>query len=111
MIVQSLNSFHCWNETCTTRSNLGIPEESHEIVQLCRQSVASIPALKKVCKKAVISQIEDNLNDHLSLLGKFSNIVTLEKKEHAWNKIMRSGLPQGQLSFLLRAGSDTFQLL
>ena len=37
---------------------------------------------------------------HLQFKGSFL-------KEHTWKKIMRSGLPQGQLSFLLRAGSDT----
>ncbi len=27
--------------------------------------------------------------------------------ENVWSKLMRMGLPQGQLSFLLKAGSDT----
>ena len=42
----------------------------------------------------------------LSVQGKFLNVVHLEEDTRVWNRII-SGLPKNQLSFLLRAGSDT----
>ena len=34
-------------------------------------------------------------------------IVALERESRSWKKIMNNGLTSGQLSFLLKAGSDT----
>ena len=42
----------------------------------------------------------------LSSQIKFLNITELEAENHYWRRIV-DGLPTGQLSFLLRAGSDT----
>ena len=43
--------------------------------------------------------------DHLQVQSKFKDIVALEGTSHIWNRMLM-GLPVGQLSFLLRAGSD-----
>ena len=43
--------------------------------------------------------------DTLSVQSKFRDIVSLEPQCKVWNRII-SGLPAGQLSFLLRAGAD-----
>ena len=42
----------------------------------------------------------------LSVQGKYLDVVHLEEDTHVWHRII-SGLPKKQLSFLLRAGSDT----
>ena len=43
--------------------------------------------------------------DELQVQSKFKDIVELEPQSNSWNRII-SGLPVGQLSFLLRAGAD-----
>ena len=48
----------------------------------------------------------DNKLESLSVQGKFQDVCQLEANSQVWNRIML-GLPPGQLSFLLRAGSDT----
>ena len=42
----------------------------------------------------------------LTVQNKFLDITELEAKNRVWNQI-QAGLPTGQLSFLLKAGSDT----
>ena len=42
----------------------------------------------------------------LKVQGKFKDACSLEKENRIWNRIM-DGLPPGQLSFVLRAASDT----
>ena len=58
--------------------------------------------------------IEDNQrqcwDNHLSSLevqGKFAEIISLERENMTWIKLLHGGLPIGQQSFLLKAGSDT----
>ena len=43
----------------------------------------------------------------LKVQSKFKEITILESECHSWKKIIQYGLPHGQLSFLLRAGSDS----
>ena len=43
--------------------------------------------------------------DPLEVQSKFKDIISLEPQAHTWNRLL-AGLPAGQLSFLLRAGSD-----
>ena len=54
--------------------------------------------------------VKQQWDKHLSSLevqGKFSEIASLESVNKTWKKIMLHGLPYGQLSFILKAGSDT----
>ena len=62
-------------------------------------------ACKNVARESVRSHWDDKL-DCLTVQNKFKDICQLEAENHMWNWIQH-GLPAGQLSFLLRAGSDT----
>jgi len=53
----------------------------------------------------------DNHLQTLQVQKKVADVVELEKEHHSWRKIMRNGLTIGQLSFLLKAGSDTLPTL
>ena len=55
----------------------------------------------------MIIQHWDNHLRTLQVQKKFANIVALEEENHSWRKIMRNGLTSGQLSILLKAGSDS----
>ena len=43
--------------------------------------------------------------DHLSVQSKFKDIIDLQPESRTWNRLP-SGLPAGQISFLIRAGTD-----
>ena len=63
-------------------------------------------------KEAINNCMKGKWYDHLFSLSlskqwKFEDINDLENESHSWKKIMQSGLPNGQISFLLKAGSDT----
>ena len=60
---------------------------------------------RKVCRKWREGLWNNKLHD-LTVQNKFTDITELEAQNRVWNRI-RDGLPTGQLSFLLRAGSDT----
>ena len=73
-----------------------------------KQSASSTP-LKRSCSKQVNYNQSLFWNFHLNTLrvqNKFSEFVTLENDVDVWKKLIQGGLPEGQLSFLLRAGSD-----
>ena len=92
------------------RNNIGIPELSFDIIKDGRRIVSTVPSLKHHCKKSITDLKAKHWNHHLQTLtvqNKFLNITSLESTENVWSKLMRMGLPQGQLSFLLKAGSDT----
>ena len=66
-------------------------------------------ALKTAVKQLVIEERKNKWNNNLESLQvqrKFIDIINLEDDTKLWNRIV-DGLPKGQLSFLLRAGSDT----
>lgn len=71
------------------------------------KEATSIKSLKKKCLYATSNDIRGHWDDHLSSLEVQGDIVELEREEGSWRKIMSMGLPSGQLSFILRAGSDT----
>ena len=93
------------------RRSLGFPSECFDILEAGRNSVSSIPSLKKLCKQSVIDLKSTHWNSHLqslSVQNKFADVVTLENQpEHVRKKIVNFGLPRGQLSFLLKAALDT----
>ena len=85
--------------------------EARTTFTIVKRSVTSIT--RKTLPKAVRILHKENVIDHwdshlqnLSVQDKFLEISQLEKDNRVWNRIQR-GLPAGQLSFLLRAGSDT----
>ena len=69
----------------------------------------SLAALKRGTRKSLKDHSTKCWNQKLSSLcvqNKFLNITELEAENHFWRRIM-DGLPSGQLSFMIRAGSDT----
>jgi hypothetical protein len=49
----------------------------------------------------------DNRLKKLTVQRKILEAAELESSNHVWRRVMK-GLPAGQMSFLLIAGSDTF---
>ena len=65
---------------------------------------------KKNLTNKIDKRLKERCDEHLSDLkvqSKFKEITILESECHSWKKMVQSGLPHGQLSFLLRAGSDS----
>ena len=92
------------------RKGLDIPPKCSSILDRAKESITTLPGIKKHCNKQLESIATRHWDDHLNTLQvqkKFSDIVALEKENRSWKKIMNNGLTSGQLSFLLRAGSDT----
>ena len=66
-----------------------------------------VKSLQTTIRKLALDK-ENLWNEKLQSLqvqSKFTNIVALEEETQIWTRIM-DGLPKGQLSFLLKAGSD-----
>ena len=95
------------------KSTLLIPESS---ISIFSQVVKSIPSdrqdygryIKSKCSKMIVPSHEkswDGKLDSLSVQSIFKDSVALEPKCRVWSRILL-GLPSGQLSFLLCAGTD-----
>jgi len=90
---------------------LKVPSISCDILQKAKSSIASITtrSLNKECKRihrsGICSRHEEHLKS-LSVQSKFLEVTDLESQNRVWNRVML-GLPAGQYSFILRAGTDT----
>ena len=89
----------------------GFPNEVGSILNFVRNSISSISGktLGKVCKSILKAEVSHNWEDKLSKLSvqrKFLDACNLEKSNRVWSRIL-DGLPTKQLSFILRASSDT----
>ena len=89
----------------------GIPLEAKSIITMAVNSVNSInrQTLPKATRTVYKDQRERFWSSHLNSLlvqRKFGDVCTLEKENRVWARIM-DGLSAGQLSFILRAASDT----
>ena len=92
-----------------------IPAHIYPLLKAAEDSVDSLqlstdPVATRALKAAVVKQLNthkaaewDAQLDGLQVQSKFKDNVTLES---VWNRII-SGLPSRQMSFVLRAGSDT----
>ena len=94
-----------------TAGLMGVMSETLSLFNLARVSIASISrkTLSSECRRVSDDSIKahwDNRLSTLSVQGKFHQVCHLEAQNKVWNRIL-DGLPAGQLSFLLRAGSDT----
>ena len=90
---------------------MGVKSETFSIFNWAQASVASIT--RKTLSSECHSFSNETIRSHwgnklmsLSVQGKLDQICQLEAQNKVWNRII-DGLPAGQLSFLLRAGSDT----
>ena len=92
-------------------SRQGFPDAVKGLLELARNSISSISrktlgkACKAMFKKGISKNWDDNLHK-LSVQSKFLNACDLEKSNRVWARIL-DGLPAKQLSFILRASSDT----
>ena len=91
-----------------TEGPLGIPQLSHTALEAARSSVSRLRDIPKAASTYICTIAEEELDAHtmtLTVQNKIADIISLEKEEKLWRRIL-SGLPSGQLSFLLRAGCD-----
>ena len=85
-----------------------IPTETVSILKSA-ENTNSTHQIKKVARKlATARQVEDMETKlkSLQVQNKFSDIIELEESTRIWRRII-DGMPAGQLSFILRCGSDT----
>ena len=89
----------------------GIPSTAVLLLQKARNSVSSVGKrqMTNQCRKVYREHRVETWNNKLNQLTvqrKFLAITELEAKNKVWGCI-QAGIPAGQLSFLVRAGSDT----
>ena len=101
-----------WNLWSATGSGLQhIPSEVNQVLVLAKNSISTIttkPLLRKctsVHRESHVKHWNDKPSE-LTVQSKFTAITELEFQNSVWKRIQK-GMPAGQLSFLLRAGSDT----
>ena len=88
-----------------------IPSEVNQVLVLAKNSISTITT-KTLLHKCTSVHRESHVkhwNDkpsELTVQSKFIAITELEFQNSVWKRIQK-GMPAGQLSFLLRAGSDT----
>ena len=108
-----------WN--CELVANLSernlhksIPTSALDLLQAARSSIKELPSVNPACqlKKAARDTTQahqasywNNHLDTLAVQSKFKDIILLEAGCKIWTRI-QAGLPAGQLSFMLKAGSD-----
>ena len=86
-----------------------IPEKTQHHLQTALSTTSSPTATWPIAKSLVNKQALDDANSKLHSLQvqkKFSDCTELEAETKVWKRIV-DGLPAGQLSFILRCGSDT----
>ena len=90
------------------------PTECPTFLQRARDSISHAtdssrpPSVKSIISKSLHQKHTDAWNtslDQLQVQSKFKDVVALEPESRTWNRLL-TGLPAGQLSFLLRAGTD-----
>ena len=88
-----------------------IPTQCISVLEAAKRSVASInpkanlkKAAQSILKEHHAEQWSSTLDD-LLVQSKFKDIISLEETNKTWTRLV-TGLPSGQLSFILRAGMD-----
>ena len=93
------------------QKNYKIPSTAVDALSLAKDSVSDInratfsKATKSIWNKSERHHWDNHLSN-LTVQSKFSDACTLELDNKVWSRIQQ-GLPSGQLSFMLRAASDT----
>ena len=81
------------------------PNDSFSLLETARKSILQSSSVKTLVSKSLHQKHSDFWNsnlDHLQVQSKFKGIAALEPNSCVWNRLL-SGLPAGQLSFLLCA--------
>ena len=89
---------------------LQFQEQDYSILSDAQSQLSNMPSAQSLYKKAKdqLSSVLVSENEaHLKQLTKFLDSARLETSCKTWNKLL-TGFHPGQLSFLLRASSDTF---
>ena len=86
-----------------------IPSSVCSILEAARHSIATItPSVslngvaRFLLKEDHIREVDDILEDW-TVQGKFKDMIKVEEENKVWNRLV-TGLPVGQLSFILRVG-------
>ena len=97
--------------TAISMKHIGIPKDAKDALHLGIESVEEISrktfpkVVKVIFDKMERSKWDERLS-RLTVQNKFIDACVLEKDSGVWRRILQ-GLPSRQLSFLLRAASDT----
>ena len=91
---------------------LQIRDTDYSLLMRAHEQLSSLPTARSLymkAKKLLSNNIKSNCNTHLQTLTvqcKFADSAQLEDSCKTWNRLI-AGFNPGQLSFLLRAASDT----
>ena len=86
--------------------------EVNQVLALAKNSISTITTktLSRKCtsvhRESRVKHWNDKKLSELTVQSKFTDITELESQNNVWKRIQK-GMPAGQLSFLLRASSDT----
>jgi len=107
----SSNPCHYWN-ILTTYAGIKFPRISTLYWMQPKNQPLKFPTQLELPSKPLPNNLWEkhisywnNTLDHLRVQSKFSDIIGLEPESHTWNRLLAC-LPAGQLSFMLRAGTD-----
>jgi len=96
-----------------------LPHESPSLLKAARESISQVtgsskpPSVKLILSKSLHQKHTNYWSttlDQLQVQSKFKDTVALEPISQSWNRLI-TGPPAGQLSFLLRAGTDCLPTL
>ena len=91
---------------------LQIRDTGYSLLMRAREQLSSLPTARSLymkAKKLLSDNVKSNCSTHLQTLTvqcKFADSARLEDSCKTWNRLI-AGFNPGQLSFLLRAASDT----
>ena len=107
-VIEDILSILTEEEYC---KNQRIQPSTVDLLHKARSSITTISSktLNNNCKREFrlhMTEKHDNRLKELTVQRKILEVAELESSNHVWRRIM-DGLPAGQMSFLLRAGSDT----
>ena len=107
-LIKEISAILTDEEYC---KNQRIPPSSVDLLLKAKSSISTISTktLSSYCRKElrerVIEEHDERLKE-LTVQNKILEVAELERSNQVWKRILQ-GLPAGQLSFLLRAGTDT----
>ena len=111
-VIEEILSILTDEEYC---KNQKIHSSDVDLLLKARSSITTISSktLSNCCKREFTQQViekHDKGLKNLTMQSKILEVAELENSNQVWKRIMQ-GLPAGQMSFLLRAGTDTLPTL
>ena len=107
-VIEEISSILTDEEYCRSQK---IKSSTLDLLVKARTSISTISSktLRNQCKSELRHQVietHDKILQKLTVQSKILEVVQLENSNQVWRRVMM-GLPSGQMSFLLRAGTDT----